>query len=492
MSDSKLTRRWFLAGSSLTLVAGLAACTSFTGSDISVRRTSSDGSGTAVPAGTDPEDAVIGRREHPRIVANYGGVYSNRATEVMLARMVSKLLAAAEQPNTQFTITILDSSEVNAFALHGGFIYVTRGILALANDTSELAAVIAHEIAHVTLRHARARSNRVRTAEIVDRVVTGVLGGVIDASQTAERTRMSLAAFSQSQELEADREGIKIAARAGYDPHSAARFLTSMGRFAQFSAVPGDGGEDFLASHPSTPDRIQRAIQEARTYGAPGSGVTERQAYLTSIDGITFGDNTRSGAIVGQRYVNPAIGLTFTAPRGYTLQMSNSAVVAVAGDGAALRFDSASVPANTGLTDYLRSGWIAGLQPESITTQTINGIETATGRARTDQWSFHVTVARVDSVVYRFIFANKDDSAQFRAAADETVRSFRRAQQGDLAGIRTARLRLVTARAGDTADTLAQRMAQLNRGREMFFVINNLLPGDSVDAGQSYKIVSIE
>src|SRR5690606_31590272 len=107
--------------------------------------------------------------------------------------------------------------------LPGGFVYVTRGILALANDMSELAAVLAHEIAHVALRHARARSNRVRTSEIVDRVVTGILGGVIDPQQTAERTRQSLAAFNQAQELEADREGIKIAARAGYDPHAAAR-----------------------------------------------------------------------------------------------------------------------------------------------------------------------------------------------------------------------------------------------------------------------------
>ena len=92
----------------------------------------------------------------------------------MIARIVGRLLAAADQPNQKFTVTILDTAEVNAFALPGGYVYVTRGILALASDTSaRLAAVLSHEIAHVTLKHARARTNRVRTDEIVDKVVIG-------------------------------------------------------------------------------------------------------------------------------------------------------------------------------------------------------------------------------------------------------------------------------------------------------------------------------
>ncbi|WP_127144152.1 M48 family metalloprotease [Pelagibacterium montanilacus] len=489
MSESLFTRRRFLAaGGGLVLASGLAGCTTLLGgSDIETRRTS--GQAPAVPAGTDPDDVVIGRREHPRIIANYGGVYEYRQTEVMLARMVSNLLAAAGQPATQFTITILDSSEVNAFALPGGFIYVTRGILTLANDMSELAAVISHEIAHVTLRHARARSSRVRTSEIVDRVITGVLGGVIDPQQTAQRTAESLAAFSQAQELEADDEGIKIAARAGYDPHAAARFLTAMGRFAKFA---GGGGEDFLSSHPSTPNRIQRAVTRAREFGAPGSGTTDRAGYMRAIEGIDFGDSARQGTIVGQRYIDPQNRLTFTAPSTYELQISNQAVVAVAGDGAALRFDSAAVPASTTLQSYLGSGWIAGLLTDTISTRSINGIETASARARTEQWHFNITVARIEGAVFRFIFAGRQDTESFRSAAEQTVASFRRTSQSDLANLRAVKLRLVTAGGNDNADTLAARMGQLSRGRELFLVMNNLLPGDPVETGAPYKVVRVE
>ena len=160
------------------MLLALSACTSL-GPGVSVARTGDNPAPTVVPEGTDPNDDVLGRREHPRIIAAYGGVYEDRQAEIMVARIVGRLLAAANQPNVQFQVTILDTSEVNAFALPGGYIYVTRGILALASDTSELAAVLAHEIAHVTLRHARARTDKTRNTQIVDRVVTGIFGGVI-------------------------------------------------------------------------------------------------------------------------------------------------------------------------------------------------------------------------------------------------------------------------------------------------------------------------
>lgn len=471
----------------------LSACTSFTGSQIAVTQTGDIPAPTVVPEGTDPEDVVIGRREHPRIIAAYGGVYSDRAAEIMVARIVGRLLAAADQPNAQFQVTILDTSEVNAFALPGGYIYVTRGILALASDTSELAAVLAHEIAHVTLRHARARTDRTRTTAIVDRVITGVLGGDTSTDATANRTRQSMAAFGQQQELEADREGIKFAGKAGYDPQAAARFLGVMSRFATFSAGQNGNSDGFLSSHPSTPARIQKALDTARTmFGQAQVGETDRAGYLDSIAGLTFGDSPAQGSIVGRKFIHSASKFTFTVPDGYTLQNSQSAVVGVAGDGEAVRFDSADVQANVGLADYLKSGWIAGLKTDSVTTQTVNGIEMASGVAQTDQWFFRVSVVRLDGQVYRFIFAAKADSARFSAGAQATLASFRRTDSSDLGAIRKVAVRVVTAKAGDSADSLARQMAGLNRGAELFYIINDLYPGDPVQPGQKYKVVALQ
>jgi len=476
----------------VSLVA-LGACSSLTGSAINVARTGDNPAPTVVPEGTEPDDVVIGRREHPRIIAAYGGVYSDRQAEIMVARIVGRLLAAANQPNAQFQVTILDTSEVNAFALPGGYIYVTRGILALASDTSELAAVLAHEIAHVTLRHARARTDKTRTTQIVDRVITGIFGGDTSTDATANRTRESLAAFSQNQELEADKEGIKFAGKAGYDPQAAARFLGVMSRFAAFSAGSSAGDDGFLSSHPSTPSRIETAMSTAQgMFGSAPVGETDREGYLSAISGLTFGDSPAQGTIVGQRFIHPASRFTFTVPQGYTLQMAQSAVVGVAGDGEAVRFDSAEVQPNLALTDYLKSGWIAGLKAETVAAHSYNGIEMASGLAQTDQWFFRVAVMRLDGEVYRFIFAAKADSARFQAGADATIKSFRRTEASDLAQIRKLTIRLVTARAGDTADSLARQMANIPGGRELFFILNNLYPGDPVAAGQRYKVVSLQ
>lgn len=471
----------------LSLIA-LAGCTSL-GSNVSVSQTGENGV-PAVPDGTEPEDAVIGRREHPRIIAAYGGVYEDRPAEIMLAGVVSGLLAAADQPNQRFTITILDSSEVNAFALPGGYVYVTRGILALASDASELAGVLSHEIAHVTLKHARARTNRMRTSAIVDRVVTGVFGGNVETDQTSNQSRVSLAAFSQQQELDADKEGVRIAGKAGFDPLASARFLSVMGRFAQFSAGDAAQADDFLSSHPGTPNRIQKAQAAAVDFfGAGTAGETGRDNYLQSVDGMLFGESPQNGAIVGRRFIHPTLKFTFTVPQGYTLQNSKNAVVGVAGDGEAVRFDSAEVPATMPLDDYLKSGWIAGLDASSVQKASHNGIEMATGIAVTDLWHFRVSVARFEGEVYRFIFAAKEDSSRFGQGATETLQSFRPAKAADLSQIRKVSLKVVTARAGDTADSLARQMQNLTRGTGLFYILNNLYPGDPVTPGQKYKVV---
>jgi len=489
MIATKVSKAFGALGAA-ALVALVAACSSF-GPGISVSHT--EGQNVPMAQSDDPEEDAIGAREHPRIVASYGGLYSDRPAEIMLARIVGRLLAAADQPNQKFTVTILDTAEVNAFALPGGYVYVTRGLLALASDTSEIAAVLAHEIAHVTLRHARARTNKQRESEIVDKVVSGVFGANLDTDQTANRNKMQLAAFSQAQELAADKEGILTAGKAGYDPHAAARFLGAMGRFAHFSQGDADQADDFLSSHPSTPDRIQKAIETARAFfGAPGLGETDREGYLTGVEGLAFGDSPAQGAVVGQRYVNPTLKFTFSVPSNYNLQISKGAVVGVAGEGEAVRFDSAEVPSGMGLDDYLKSGWIAGLQPASVRRDSANGVDMASGVAVTPQWNFRVAVARFDGRVYRFIFAAKYDSPGFSKAAEETLKSFRAASQRDLSAVKQLVIRTVTAGSVDTADSLARRMSGLSRGTDLFYILNNLYPGDTLTPGQKYKIVAVE
>lgn len=474
------------------LLALLAGCSSVLGPGVAVTQTTGQMAPLVSETG-DPNDDIIGARENPKIIASYGGIYNDRPAEIMLAQIVSKLLSAADQPNSKFTVTVLDSPIVNAFALPGGYIYVTRGILALANDQSELAAVLAHEISHVILKHAQARSNRIKTTALVDKVVSGVFGDDPSTDQSANKAQLSLAAFSQAQELAADKEGIMIAGKAGFDPYAASRFLAAMGRFAQYtSGDVADQGADFLSSHPSTPDRIQKATAIAQgTFGSPGTGAQNRPDYMAAIDGMVYGDSPQQGAISGQRFIQPGLRFTFTVPQGYNLSMSNGAVVGVAGDGQAVRFDSATVPGNVALGDYLKSGWIAGLDAGSVTEQNINGFETASGVAKTDQWNFRVEVVRYNGQVYRFIFAARIDSELFARGADQTIRSFRAATPADVAQVHTLKVKTVTAGPVDSADSLARKMGGVADATNLFYILNNLYPGDSVVPGQQYKVVVV-
>jgi predicted Zn-dependent protease len=212
---------------------------------------------------------------------------------------------------------------------------------------------------------------------------------------------------------------------------------------------------------------------------------------MAAVTGIVFGDSPAQGAISGSRFINANQKFTFTVPAGYSLQISKGAVVGVAGDGEAVRFDSADVPATMALPDYLNSGWIAGLKPETIQSQSINGFDTASGIAATDQWNFRVEIVRYGGQVYRFIFAARVDSELFARGADDTIKSFRPTTSGDTRSVHSLVLRTVTAGPVDSADSLARKMSSLPNGTNLFYVLNNLYPGDPVVAGQNYKIVAI-
>ena len=197
----------------------------------------------------------------------------------MLEKTVDKLVAASERPDLKYEVTILNSPAVNAFALPTGQLYVTRGLIALANDNSELASVLAHEMAHVIARHAAIREDQARQAALVNRVATDLLSDPQLGALALAKSKIALASFSRAQEFEADGIGVGISARAGFDPYGAERFLTSMGQNAHLRAQRASidpRAPDFLSSHPATPERITNAVANARQFTGPARAPARR------------------------------------------------------------------------------------------------------------------------------------------------------------------------------------------------------------------------
>ena len=319
----------------------------------------------------------IGAREHPLVVAKYGGEYTNIKSERMLAVIVGALVAVSNDPSRVYRVTILNTPKVNAFALPGGYLYITRGLLALANDSSELAAVIAHEMAHVAANHAILRQEKLASAELGERVVTEVLGDSASARVALAANRLQLSEFSREQELQADAVGIRMTGKSGYDPFAGARFLETLHAFRTINRDGLTTFDDvsFLSSHPSTPRRTELAKRHARFFGAPGVGKTDRGRFLKGIEGLVFGDSAEEGFVRAQRFSHTGLGITFEAPLGFQIENQTKAVVISGKGDVAIRFDATVIAKKVGLRDYLNSGWVNGLDAASIVEKTINGLK---------------------------------------------------------------------------------------------------------------------
>jgi predicted Zn-dependent protease len=436
---------------------------------------------------------AIAREQHPRILATYGGDYSNAKLERMVARAVGTLTLDPASPPQPYQITILNSPSINAFALPGGYLYVTRGLLALANDSAELAAVIAHEMAHVTANHGIQRQQKEAEEVLASQVVNDVLGNDPAARVALVRGKLRLAQFSRNQELEADAIGIQAIARAGYDPFAAARFLQSMAAYSASRSVTDaatDENLDFLASHPTAPQRIELAQRHARRLGPPGTGERDREAFLAGIDGMLFGDTPDEGFVRGRTFLHPLLGVAFMVPEGFIIDNTASAVTAAGPGDVAIRFDGVTIDRGVSLSEYVRSGWVAGLEEGSIRTMTINGNDAVSARARAEGWQFDVTVIRAGDQVYRLLTAAPAASSSLEAIAGEVSGSFRVLSAAEKASLKPLSIRVVTVRPGDTVASLASRMEGVDRKLEMFRLLNALGPGGSVSAGQKVKIVT--
>lgn len=451
-----------------------------------------------------PEQEIkVGREQHPKIIEQFGGVYGDPEVTTYVNRVGQRLARVSELPNLKFTFTVLNDDIVNAFALPGGFVYISRGLLGLANTEAELAGVLGHEIGHVTGRHSAQRYSSSILAQGLS-AGAGILGSVfLGTSEVGQAVGQGSAAylqsFSREHEFEADTLGVRYLARAGYSTDSMASFLASLQAYssleARVSGLPDPASRyNIMSTHPRTQDRVVAATRAANVQQAANPEIGNRE-YLKAIDGIVFGDSPEEGLIRGQVFIHQPLDFLFEVPQGFRLFNGSQQVVAKGPDNSNILFSGASAPAGSSMTSYLTNVWAQKTSLNDVQRINVNGMEGATGTAaiRNRSGTFNaqlVAIRHSADKVYRFVFlAPSSKASALSESFRRTTFSFRKLTRADRNRYKSWKVATKVVGRRDTVTSLSRNMPLPGPKEEWFRVLNGLKPGSQPFPGQTVKVI---
>jgi len=454
---------------------------------------------------SEADEARVGAEEHPKLVKESGGEYKFPQVQTYVDWVGEKLAKVSDLPDLKFKFTVLDDARINAYALPGGYVHITRGLVALAENEAEMAGVLAHEIGHVTARHTAQRYSAAMATNL-GLLGASILGSVFgvpgDINRLAGQVgQIYLQSYSREQELEADMLAVRYMTRAGYDPQALESFFRKMAQHTSISqrvrGLPDtDPADNIMSTHPRTADRIAQAIRLSNVAKADNARLG-RDDYLDRINGMLWGDSPEQGVVNGRTFEHADLKFRFEVPPGFTIINTPTQVSAHGPGKAIILFNMLRKQEAQRLGDvrtYVTS-W-AGGRLTNVERLTINGLNAATGAARLDtsEGSRDVRLVAIQASgehVYRLLFLTPPHATQSLGEdLRRTTYSFRRLSDAEARAIQPLKLRVVTAAAGDTPEDLASRMPLEKFGLDWFLALNGLSPGERLKAGERIKIVA--
>jgi predicted Zn-dependent protease len=493
-------RSWlFMAGASLALTSCAGLPTGGT-----APLTPADASKPVAPM--TAAERKIGSDAHKEIMAEFGGEFTGTQTAYVeqVGRKIAVQSGLSAAP-TDFQVTFLNSAVNNAFALPGGYVYITRQLAALCNDEAEMAGVLGHEVGHTGARHAQGRAKKAQNYGIAGALGTilgsvlgdngglvGALGGLLrDYSGTA--AQVATLGYSRGQEEQADDYGVAYLSRAGYDPQALSSMLYSLALQSSLEAqIAGKDARsipEWASTHPDPARRVTRAQQVAGQYSQ--SGVRNRDVYLNKMNGMLYGDDPEQGMIEGQNFLFAPDKLKFTVPAGFAMQ--NGASVGISGNGGQAQFSGGKTTMT--MEQHINAvfkGLGAGETARGATqTTTVNGIPASYSvtNITTENGQVEVVITAYQwapGTIYHFLTLSPVGSNPF----ESMYRSVSRMSNAEVAAIRPRKLRVVTVKSGDTIASLSGQMAYTDLRNERFMALNGLNSTSLLKAGQKVKIVT--
>lgn len=441
---------------------------------------------------SENQEIVVGRQNDVQVKKEYK-VYESQALQDYVNRVGQKLAKQSHRPNLQYHFTVLDSPEINAFALPGGYVYITRGILAYLNSEAELAAVLGHELGHVTARHGVRQQSAAQAANI-GVAIASIFVPEINSAGAQNLTNLIsgalLSGYGREHELEADRLGAVYLARSEYDPQAIIKVIGVLKnqelKDAELARQEGREPRRYhglFASHPDNDTRLQQAVGEA---GKLTSAVhfEGRSEFLAASDALTFGDSSDQGVVRDNRFYHADLGIAVTFPETWQAHNQPDALIAVSPRGEAILQMKVDQKPRGSPVEYARrlvgsSANIQRLDLDGLPAATFELPNTMGGVIYHNR---HAYILQTQARVRGGLNAHRNDIF-------DIVHSFHALAAGERNLVRPLNLRVITARQDDTYARLAQN-SPLGRSAESYLrLINAQYPDGEPQAGQRIKIV---
>ena len=447
-----------------------------------------------------PGESQVGAEQHPKLLSQFGGSYTGE--EAGYLKDLGEKIAAAAGLSDHCTFTLVNSDVVNAFAVPGCYIYVTRGLMGIVNSEAELASVLAHEVGHIAANHSERQQRRSLIRGLGVAAISAVTGSERLSEMAGAAAALFTLRYSRKHEYEADDLGVRYLRQAGYDPFAAVDMLTALGRHQQFLATTRERDDaaampEWALTHPLTEHRVARSRAAAESSGVAGEALADnRDTYLQEVDGLLYGDDPAQGFVNGPQFAHPVMRIGFEAPPGFELSNTPQAIQIDGPDGLQGVFAGGRMPPG-GLQSYAEAtlaGLLQGAQVELGTASRtrINDLPAiiVPGAVATQQGSVAFSLAAYQGAggdAFHFFMVSKPGTAQASAIA-ALYRSFRLLSAAEAARLRPRRIQTVRVAPGETLRSAASRMVA-DEPLKHFLMLNGRSEQEELRPGELVKVV---
>ncbi len=439
-------------------------------------------------------------QEQDLLVKKEMGIYNDPALQEYVSNIGLNLARVSERPNLPWHFTVVDVPAINAFALPGGYIYITRGILPFLDNEAELAGVLGHEIGHVTARHAAQQYTR----SIGGTIGLAALGILVPAARpfgdlASSGLGLLFLKYGRGDELQADQLGVKYESAGGWDPAGVPGMLSTLGRLDEAQGEK-KGVPNWLSTHPDPLSRVEEItpqVQKVKEAAPNAPYRTDREALLQRVDGLVYGDSPEQGIARGSAFLHPVLKFRIDFPKDWEIMNSPSQVVAKAPNAEIyMLLEPAEQPQGRTMEDVAANAMgRAGFRLRAGDRTTIDGLEAFIGLYEGELEGLGKVMMRAAHIAYqRDVYmlagmAGADLFPQAESAILASIRSFKKLSDAEAAAIRPNRIDVYVVRSGDTWQSIADRSGGGVIKASTLAVMNNAQPSSQPPVGMRIKIV---